>query len=254
MSDATLRLRPRRLPYTQIANVALRDKRMSLAVRGFFALMLSLPPDTDHSISYFAKAGGISKDTTYKYLAILEELGYLIREQQHGKNGQFNANVYELNDTPEALPCRTLPDTVKPCTDLPCTEKSDTKERTLTKNNPLEPPSGGKRAEPEPAKWKPERFDAFWKYYRTNVNPANRSAARKTWDKLKLDDDTLDALGIALAKRLKYDEEWRRGIGRPHASTYLNGQMWLDSGPTAPAPAAPARDAPPAREEDQWIT
>ena len=241
MSEATLRLRPRRLPYTQIANVALRDKRMSLAVRGFFALMLSLPPDTDHSIAYFAKAGGISKDTVYKYFGILEELGYLIREQQHGKNGQFGANIYDLNDSPPAAPCRTLPDTAEPCTVLPDTEKSDTKERTLKRNNPLEPPRGGSRV-PEAAKWKPERFEGFWKFYRENVNPANRSAARKAWDKLKPDDATIDAIASALVERLRTDEEWRRGIGRPHASTYLNGKMWLDGW---------NREQPPQRPPDE---
>lgn len=253
MSDSTLRFRPRKLPYTQIANVALRDKRMSLAVRGFFALMLSLPADKEHSIAYFAKIGGISKDTVYKYFGILEGLGYLIREQKHGEHGQFAANDYELNDTPpDVSPCRTLPDTVEPCTVEPCTEKSDTKEITPGKNNPLEPPRGGPRA-PEPAKWKPERFEAFWAYYRRNVNQANRSAARKAWDKLKPEDALISEIAVALTRRLRTDEEWRRGIGRPHASTYLNGQMWLDVGP-APAPGSTgARDAP-QREEWGWET
>lgn len=68
MSEKTVKFKPRNLPYTQIANVALRDKRMSLAVRGFFALLLSLPDDKAHTISYFAKVGNISKETVYKYL------------------------------------------------------------------------------------------------------------------------------------------------------------------------------------------
>ena len=99
-------------------------------------------------------------------------------------------------------------------------------------NTPLEPPHGGPR-QPLPAKWKPERFEAFWLYYRQNVNPANRAAARKAWDKLKPDDDTIRDIGRAIQSRLKNDEEWSRGIGRPHASTYLNGQMWLDELPPA---------------------
>lgn len=112
------------------------------------------------------------------------------------------------------------------------------KENNKSMNNtPLEPPSGGRRV-PERARWKPERFEAFWEYYRKNVNPANRAPARKAWDKLKPDDDTIRDIGLALSRRLKTDAEWQRGIGRPHASTYLNGQMWLDSFPTAqPAPS-----------------
>lgn len=124
------------------------------------------------------------------------------------------------------------------------------KENNKSKNNnPLEPPLGGRRV-PEPAKWRPDRFESFWEYYRQNVNPANRAAARKAWDKLKPDDDVIHDIGMALKARLRTDEEWKRGIGRPHASTYLNGQQWLDCGPTAPRPGAPSE---PEREEDEFL-
>ena len=140
-------------------------------------------------------------------------------------------------------------------------EKSHKENNNSLNNNPPEPPSGGKRAPensgtvlrqtgrkmsglPESAKWKPERFEAFWAYYRKNVNPANRAAARKAWDKLKPDDDTIRDIGHALAGRLKTDAEWQRGIGRPHASTYLNGRMWLDEWPEEkPREQNPQREA-----------
>lgn len=94
-------------------------------------------------------------------------------------------------------------------------------------NTPLEPPHAEKQ-KPKAAAWKPERFEAFWAFYRRNVNPANRAAALKAWDKLKPDDETIRQIGMALKARLAEDDEWRRGIGLPHASTYLNGEMWLD--------------------------
>ena len=117
-------------------------------------------------------------------------------------------------------------------------------------NNPLEPPCGGLRV-PEPAKWMPERFEAFWSYYRKNVNPANRAAARKAWDKLRPDEETIRQIGMALKARLASDEEWKRGIGLPHASTYLNGQQWLDDGPTA-RPARRAEDETPMEPLGVW--
>lgn len=113
-------------------------------------------------------------------------------------------------------------------------------------NTPLEPPHAEKRT-PTPAGWKPERFEAFWEYYRRNVNPANRTAARKAWDKLKPDDETITQIGRALAARLREDDEWRRGIGMPHASTYLNGEMWLD-GWDKPKRAADDPPAPKRKE------
>lgn len=109
-------------------------------------------------------------------------------------------------------------------------------------NNPLEPPSGGTRV-PEPAKWKPERFEAFWAYYRKHVNPANRSAARRAWDKLKPDDELIRQIGVALKARLATDAEWSRGIGLPHASTYLNGRAWEDDWKIK-EPSAGESDAP----------
>ena len=115
-------------------------------------------------------------------------------------------------------------------------------ENKSPNNNPLEPPSGGPRV-PEPAKWKPERFEAFWTYYRKHVNPANRSAARRAWDKLKPDDELIRQIGVALKARLATDAEWSRGIGLPHASTYLNGRAWEDDWKLKDTPAGEG-DAP----------
>ena len=47
---------------------------------------------------------------------------------------------------------------------------------------------------------------------------------------------SLECIGRALKARLASDEEWKRGIGRPHASTYLNGEMWYDDWNSAPRP------------------
>ena len=232
-------------PYAHVPNEVMRDTKMPLAARGFFALLLGLPRDRDHSLPYFVRVAGVNKDTVCKYFRILEENGYLRRFRARGEHGVFGTNIYELH----ASPYPKKPDMVKP--DMVF---SDDKELTLKENNPLEPPKGGPRV-PEPAKWKPQRFEAFWKFYRERVNPANRGAARKAWDKLKLSDETIDQIAAALVARLRTDSEWRRGIGRPHASTYLNGQMWMDAGPTDPPPAsgaAPAEDDD--REENRWIT
>lgn len=260
MADAAVRFKRRNLPYTQIANAALRDKRMSLAVRGFFALMLSLPVSTDHSVAYFAKVGGISRDTVYKYFGILEELGYLTREQQHDNGGRFAANVYELND----VPCRKKPDTVLPDTVEPCTVKTDAKEITQVKNNTPIAPTGGEREGKEKiCEWTPDRFLAFWAYYRDTFcvsdhsRAGERNAAAIAWDKLSPDDKMLQKLAAKLAAIMR-TRQWKDGIGIKMASTFLNGirlgKISLDELPE-PSPQSRSGAPPdePQREENQWL-
>ena len=92
-------------------------------------------------------------------------------------------------------------------------------------NNPHTPKGGMWRSVP---KWKPDRFEKFWEYYRKNVRDENRSGAVKAWDKLKPDDDLIAEIGRALVK-LGKTEAWQRGIGKPYASTFLNGRKWEDA-------------------------
>ena len=92
-------------------------------------------------------------------------------------------------------------------------------------NNPHTPKGGMGRSVP---KWKPDRFEKFWEYYRKNVRDENRSGAVKAWDKLKPDDDLIAEIGRALVK-LGRTEAWIRGIGKPYASTFLNGRKWEDA-------------------------
>ena len=81
-------------------------------------------------------------------------------------------------------------------------------------------------------KWKPERFAAFWAYY---PRGENKQRAVKAWDKLKPDDALIATMGRALAKQ-KASPDWQRGIGIPHASTWLNGRRWEDEQRGLPQP------------------
>ena len=80
--------------------------------------------------------------------------------------------------------------------------------------------------------WKPERFAAFWAYY---PRGENKQRAVKAWDKLKPDDALIATMGRALAKQ-KASPDWQRGIGIPHASTWLNGRRWEDEQRKLPQP------------------
>lgn len=144
------------VPYTQIPNALIRDKRLRLQTRAVLIMMLSLPPDWDYSVRGMASVAGVSKDTMARILAELEQAGYLRRQRQsRGEGGQFGRASFILTDDPTALfedeeqPCPENPDTA-PCPNLPCPEKpcpvnspQQIKEKQIQEQqkNPL-PPKG----------------------------------------------------------------------------------------------------------------
>ena len=85
-----------------------------------------------------------------------------------------------------------------------------------------------KRKEPrEHPDWKPDRFDGFWKFYPKDGRKS-KQRAMDAWDKLRPDDDLIATIARALVK-LKATESWKRGIGIPYVSTFLNGARWTDA-------------------------
>lgn len=128
-------------------------------------------------------------------------------------------------------------------------EKSDTppgqksKERIedsrIAVENPPKAPQGGKRAsrkEPKDAPdHNPERFVGFWKAY---PRGENKQAAIRAWDRLKPSDALCNEMAKAL-KRQMASEDWQRGIGIPHASTWINQRRWEDE---VKVPSVPTLD------------
>ena len=227
-------------PYTNIPNALIRDKRLRLQTRAVLILMLSLPPDWDFSVRGMAAVAGVSKDTMGRIMGELETYGYLRRKRQDREDGgRFGKTGLILTDDPEALfddeerqeepPCPKNADTA-PCPNFPCPEKSP--QQIKDKQNTPLPPKGEKRARKrapvkETADWKPERFEAFWAYYRTYARKEDRQGAIRAWDNLKPDDTLITVMGKALELQVASDM-WRRGVGIPYAATWLNGQRWKD--------------------------
>lgn len=91
---------PHRSNYTCISNAVLLDKRLSLAVRGFFAAILSLSADWDFSVSGIAALTGVHEKTAYTMLQHLEELGYLRRMRSKNDSGRYNCTEYIFSEAP----------------------------------------------------------------------------------------------------------------------------------------------------------
>ena len=234
--------------YTVMANYHIDDHELSLKAKGLLSTMLRLPEDWDYSVEGLAKLCKDGRAAIKSALDELETSGYVRRRQLHSDAGTFAGYEYLIYEAPtlirlplaENLPTVDLdaPLAGFPSTEKPSTENQQQLNTKLTKdlktNTPL-PPKRGKRDEAKAAPdWKPERFDAFWKFY-----PCGKSkqAAIKAWDKLKLPDEEIDAMARVL-KRQMQTAQWQRGIGIPYASTYLNNRRWEDE-ERPPIPAVP---------------
>lgn len=72
------------------------------------------------------------------------------------------------------------------------------------------------------------RFEAFWRAYPAKVG---KDAARKAFDKRKVDDPLL-ALMLAAIDAQKTTDKWRKDGGQyiPNPATWLNQGRWMDGG------------------------
>ena len=124
--------------------------------------------------------------------------------------------------------------------------KNEEMNNTSIKNNPpYSPPKG------DAPDWKPERFEKFWSFYpamggRHGGRKPAKARARRAWNRLRPDDDTIRAMATALMRQ-KASDQWLEGVGIPYAATWLNQRMWEEDF-EAPAPRPQAREEGPA-----WI-
>lgn len=198
------------------------------------------------SNKYLADRFGWGERTVTRLVAQLQEQGFIRTAMALNKEtGQMERRIYIGNEAAEGVakigdPSQNWRGGVA---------KTGEAIYMLNKKEeyiPPKAPQGGQRGKREPketADWKPERFEAFWKFYRKNVRGEDRQSAIRAWDKLRPDDALIARIGRALEKQVA-SESWQAGYGKPYASTYLNRRRWEDvEGLSDPDGEAP-RQAP----------
>lgn len=238
--------------YSVMSNYHLDDNRLSLKAIGLLSFMLRLPNDWRFNTEWLAKQHKDGVDSVRSGVKELEDLGYITRRQLHNADGTLGPMEYEVFEVPPGTdqpPSRDFPVTVEPSRDFPVTEKPSTENPRLPNTiepsteelstiPPIVPPQGDRRESRRRSKepksqpdHRPEKFAAFWKAY-----PKHKSKddAIRAWDKLAPNDELLVTMARALKRQLQ-SEDWRRGIGIPYASTWLNGRRWLDEEDHLPA-------------------
>ena len=158
---------------------------------------------------YFAELYNVSKVSVSKWIGNLKDAGYInIEMEQDGGTKQIlNRYIRLVND--------------------PIKEKLNTPQRKVNggikekfkDNNTVNTTSNITVNNID-------HFESFWSVYPRKVGKAQ---AKKAWDKLKLDDDTVKMIAENIALRIKHGE-WSDANKTfiPHASTYLNNARWED--------------------------
>lgn len=105
--------------YTTINNTIFKDKNISCKAKGFFATIMSLPPDWDFSVNGIKEILLEGKSSVYSFLDELEDNGYLTKKQTRDQNGKMSLVEYTFFEIPtnkDILPHTDLPHTVEPLT------------------------------------------------------------------------------------------------------------------------------------------
>ena len=181
-------------------------------------------------------------DTVSKLVSKLDKAGFVHVEVIRDPNTKavLERRIYPVMDI--ALMSWKNRDGIGKKSDTPIGKKSDTpigkKSEESNKDSSIPPivPQGGRRRRTakEKTDHKPERFSAFWEFYRNNARGENKQAAMKAWDRLKPSDELIDQMAKALKEQVK-SKSWQEGIGIPYASTWLNNRRWEDEIKIPPA-------------------
>lgn len=122
--------------------------------------------------------------------------------------------------------------------------------------DPPKAPQGAREPKTAPT-WKPERFEAFWRFYPAipdgngrGRRPAKDRAVR-AWDKLRADEEELARMGKALTM-LKESRQWKEGVGIPYASTWLNSRAWREEVEDMPAAEHPRQETERKEDNIEW--
>jgi hypothetical protein len=89
--------------FTQIFNLALRDKRLSRRARGLLAEILSHRDGYGVSMAALLANGPEGKDALTVALKELERYGYLHRERERNELGHLGDTIFKITDMPNGL-------------------------------------------------------------------------------------------------------------------------------------------------------
>lgn len=211
------------------------------------------------SVETLARKAGCGVSSARRACQELEADGFLVREERDA-NGRQRSNLYRLSlsaiegaqiERAPKLSGTGRPDRAGGGAQIERQNPNrETKEGTPTTET--SPPADGglfpaplEPAAPKPEELLAEEFEAWWKAYPRKVG---KGAAQKAYKSARKDACPEELANGLRRASIAWEAARTAPQYVPHASTWLNGQRWLDD----PAAIAHAGDARGAYRNDAW--
>ena len=118
-----------KINFTQVSNIVLNDKRLSLKAKGLYAYLFSKPDNWIFLVDIILSDIKEGRDAFYSALNELIKNGYIIKYRERKENGKLGGVIYEFID-----PTGDLPEAEKPTTENPTLENPDINNTNLNNN------------------------------------------------------------------------------------------------------------------------
>ncbi|MEV6426038.1 hypothetical protein [Streptomyces sp. NPDC051662] len=142
--------------FTQVYNLALRDRRLSRRARGLLGEILSHRDGFGVSMASLLAGGPEGRDALTSALKELEQYGYLHRERERNELGQLGDTVFKITDMPNGLLIGVEAPWETPSEQKPRSEpKSENPRQAGQTQKPRSEPKSDFPAQAEPAQAQP---------------------------------------------------------------------------------------------------
>lgn len=217
------------VPFAQIANSALRDRRLSFKARGVLALVLSNVGEWEATAKWLRSQsdhdGKVAIQTALKELT---DLGY--REVSYERRAGKVVTIVEWRH----IPC--------PPQNLTSTKHDGQEIGAAIEHHPLE-------HHQEPEHHRTEQTSAFEEFWQAYPRKASKGAARTAWTKAIAKADPSVIIAAAAAYR---DDPNREDGFTAHAATWLNQERWDDE--PLPSRAEPSKSEARMRRNMEFLS
>lgn len=97
------RIASRTLPYSQLGNAMIRDKRLSYGARFALCYILTCPPNWTFRLTWLQGELDVGRDKAYRWIGELVKHGYCKRDQTRRSNGKMGTTSYSFSDDPDFI-------------------------------------------------------------------------------------------------------------------------------------------------------
>lgn len=197
--------RPQR-DYSAIPNEALRDERISMAARGFLALLMSYSDEWVFHLEHLKRVACFSDHTFAKIMKELKEAGYARLERVRLADGTLGGSQWSIFDSPQAAqPNSEIPEIGKhrdPA--LPGPDKTPPLRRPTVQED-----QKGKNPNPHNMTSSPAGFDEFWAVFPRRRGSISVVNAKKAYDLAlqSVEAETILEAAKAYANEREYEDE-----------------------------------------------